>query len=73
MRYGAFNETIHQFYTVDGGISFDAATYLPGLRLDLFGQNLFFIQNNSSPDGLNEIPGFYGLGRLVQARLIYTF
>ena len=71
--YGNFNTVIQQYVVLDGGISYDASTYFPGLQVGIFGQNLTLYQKDNPGALLYELPGFAGQGRLIRARIIYTF
>jgi iron complex outermembrane receptor protein len=70
---GPFVGTVRDYLVLDAGIGFDFGRQISGLRLDATAQNLLTFVEGEPALLHREFVGAPKIGRLVMARLVYTF
>ncbi len=73
VRSGPFTGMVDDYAVLDAGIGYDFGRQISGLRLDVTAQNLLTIVDGKTTARHREFVGAPQIGRLVMARLVFTF
>ncbi|MEM8487126.1 MAG: TonB-dependent receptor [Bacteroidota bacterium] len=73
VRSGPFTGIVDNYAVLDAGIGYDFGRQISGLRLDVTAQNLLTVVDGKTTTRHREFVGAPQIGRLVMARLVFTF
>ena len=70
---GPYVGLINDYLVVDGGLGYDFGRQVPGLRVDLTARNVLSVVDGEFTSTHREFIGAPKIGRIVMARMLYTF
>ena len=70
---GPFVGVIDDYFVLDAGLGYDFGRQIPGLRVDMTAHNLLTLVDGKPTAMHREFIGAPRVGRVVMARLVYTF
>ena len=70
---GPYVGLVEDYFVIDAGLGYDFGRQVTGLRVDLTAQNLMTVVNGEITSMHREFIGAPKVGRIVMARVVYTF